>query len=61
MIKSIRKIQDWYQDRFSKELRYRIIQLIIFLVALTIGFGLGFIWRGEIQRTPIIIEKYSNV
>ena len=34
------------------------LHFIIFLIAITIGFGLGYLYRGEIKHVPIIIEKH---
>ena len=36
-----------------------VLHFIIFFIAITLGLGLGYWYRGEIKRAPIIIEKHS--
>lgn len=45
-------MKDWL-----KENQKIITQTILIFLIATIAFGLGYLWRGEIERAPIIIEK----
>lgn len=49
------KIKSWFQLY-----KYRILIGAVLLLAVTAAFGLGWLLRGEVKRTPIIIEKYST-
>ena len=37
----------------------KIKLIAVFILAVTFSFGLGYLMRGEVKKSPIIIEKNS--
>jgi hypothetical protein len=48
-------MEEWFKE--NKEIIIKVV--LVFLIA-TVSFGLGYLWRGEIERAPIIIEQRSQ-
>lgn len=44
---------------FIKSRRREILLFFLLFLISSISFGLGYLMRGEINRTPIVIEKNS--
>ena len=46
----------------DKVIRYGVSAARVFLLAqiAVLAFGLGYLIRGEVKKSPIIIEKYSK-
>ncbi|GEM_PF-2929182 len=45
-------------DKSSK--KEKILKIVLLALALTLSFGLGYLIRGEVKKSPIIIESRSK-
>lgn len=45
------------QESSKKE---RILMIVAVILLAILSFGLGYLIRGEVKKSPIIIEKNSN-